>query len=664
MTIRRLLIANRGEIALRIMRTCRTLGIETVAVHSDADADALFVRAADHAVALGGASAASSYLRIDAIIDAARRTGADAVHPGYGFLSENAAFAAGCIAAGLVWVGPPPHAIETMGSKLAARALMTQAGVAVVPGADLRDADDARLASVVDELGLPLLVKASAGGGGRGMRIVRDASALADAVVAARREASSAFGDGAVFVERYIEQARHIEVQVIADTHGHVVHLFERECSIQRRHQKIIEEAPSPFATPELRERMGQAAVTAARSVGYVGVGTVEFIVDSNGGFCFLEMNTRLQVEHPVTEAITGLDLVQLQLAIAEGGPLPDNARSPVMQGHAIEARLYAEDPDNGYLPSPGTLHCVEFPQGDSVRVDTGFASGDSVSAHYDPLLAKLIVHASTRDEAARLLATTLRRTRVDGVITNRELLIGIIEHAEFLAGATDTSFLERNPPRSMTAGRPTPHEVVLGAVASALAQQASSRADATVMASIPSGFRNNRAHFVSRTYRFGGEPITVGYALSPSALVEVDGVALDGVAILGVTSTSVELAVDGVRRRYVVDDRGDVVHVATVRGSVTLAVEARFPSAESAPRAGSLVAPMPGTVVRVDARPGVAVTAGEVLAVLEAMKMEHTITAPLDGVVEDVLVQVGQSVDAGAVLVVIAGRDAEVGES
>jgi acetyl/propionyl-CoA carboxylase alpha subunit len=434
-----------------------------------------------------------------------------------------------------------------------------------------------------------------------------------------------------------------------------VAHLFERECSIQRRHQKIIEEAPSPFVTDELRARMGEAAITAARSVGYIGVGTVEFIVEPTGAFCFLEMNTRLQVEHPVTEAITGLDLVQLQLAIAEGRPLPDEARSPVARGHAIEARLCAEDPDNDYLPSPGTLQCLEFPNTGSYRVDAGFASGDAISAHYDPLLAKVIVHAPTRDEALRLLATTLRRTRAHGVHTNRELLVGIVEHADFRAGATDTSFLERHPPGSLTSGRPTPDEVVSAAVAAALAQQAASRGAASVMASIPSGFRNNPSQLPARSYRVDGRPITVGYALAPRARIEIDGAPREDIDIVGVSATSVDLAVDGVRSSYIVDDRDDVVHVATTRGTVTLEVAPRFPSTERARRAGSLVAPMPATVVRVDARPGATVAAGAVLAVLEAMKMEHTITAPVAGVVEEVLVQVGQPVEAGAVLVVIA---------
>ena len=654
MTIRKLLIANRGEIACRIMRTCRAMGIETVAVYSDPDADAAFVREADSAVALGGATPATSYLCIDAVVAAARRAGADAVHPGYGFLSENAAFARACIAAGVVWVGPPPSAIDAMGSKLAARELMAAVGVAVVPGADLRGVPEQALGALAARLGLPLLVKASAGGGGRGMRLVREVASFTDAVASARREAASAFGDDTVFVERYIERPRHIEMQVMADTHGNVVHLFERECSIQRRHQKIIEEAPSPFVTPELRARMGEAAVLAARSVGYVGAGTVEFIVAPDGAFFFLEMNTRLQVEHPVTEAVTGLDLVRLQIEVAAGRPLPPAALEPVLRGHAIEARLYAEDPDNDYLPSPGVLRRVDIAASGGVRVDCGFAAGDTVSANYDPMLAKIIAHAPTRTEAAHVLGDALRRSRVDGVATNRELLIGVLDHPEFLAGGTDTGFLDRHEPRVLVAGRMVDADVDLAAVAAALAQQSAARADAPVLASVVSGFRNNRAQLQQRTYRHGARRIEVAYAIGRTCIVDVDGRRRADVVVHHVCPTSVDLTAHGVRRRWVVDDADEVIHIATSRDSVSLRVEPRFPLPVVELRAGSLLAPMPGTVVRVDAVVGALVAAGEVLAVLEAMKMEHTITAAVAGVVAEVRVHAGQVVAAGAVLVVV----------
>ncbi|MCB0996381.1 MAG: ATP-grasp domain-containing protein, partial [Acidimicrobiales bacterium] len=465
--ISRLLVANRGEIARRVMRTCRTMGIETVAVYSDPDAGSPFVAEADLAVPLGGAAPAESYLRADAIVEAARLAGADAVHPGYGFLSEDAGFARAVLDAGLTWIGPPPEAIASMGSKLAAREVMQAAGVPVLPGADLTgiDADDQpALLAAADRVGWPVLVKASAGGGGRGMRIVTEPDDLAAAVASARREAGSAFGDATVFLEHYVERPRHIEVQVFADTHGTVVHLFERECSIQRRHQKIIEEAPSPAITPALRDAMGDAAVRAAAAIGYVGAGTVEFILSPDGSFHFLEMNTRLQVEHAVTEAITGLDLVALQIEVAQGAPLPDEVRSAGVNGHAIEVRLYAEDPTADYLPTPGTLDRFEVPDApglDWLRLDSGVRDGDVISAHYDPMIAKLIVHADTRDDAIRRLAWALRRTLIHGVVTNRELLLGVCDHPEFQAGDIDTAFLERHPPSAITP-RPTPRQLGL----------------------------------------------------------------------------------------------------------------------------------------------------------------------------------------------------------
>ena len=656
-TIRKLLIANRGEIACRIMRTCRAMGIETVAVYSEPDADAVFVHEADEAIALGGTTPATSYLRVDAILDAAARSGADAVHPGYGFLSENAGFAQACIDAGLTWVGPSPSAIAAMGSKLAARDLMSKAGVAVVPGVDLRGTADADVVTAVASLGLPLMVKASAGGGGRGMRVVTDGASLLDALASARREAASAFGDDTVFVERYIERPRHIEIQVFGDSHGNVVSLFERECSIQRRHQKIIEEAPSSFVTPALRATMGEAAIAAARAVGYVGAGTVEFIVAPDGTFYFLEMNTRLQVEHPVTECVTGLDLVRLQLLVAEGLSLPAEALAPILRGHAIEARLYAEDPTNDYVPSPGRIHRLEIPN--SVRVDSGFASGDVVSAHYDPMLAKVIAYAPTRAEARSILVHALRRARVDGIVTNRELLVGVLEHHEFIAGETDTGFLDRHPPRSLTAGYLDQFEIESMAVAAAFAQRAAAQCDAPVLAGVARGFRNNRAQLATRSYGEGSWVAIVGYSVGRGGRIEVNGESRDDIEILHATPTMVDLVIKGVRRRVEVDDAGSVVYVATTSGSTAIPVLERFPRQEVEARSGSLVAPMPGTVVRVDAVAGAPVAVGAVLVVLEAMKMEHTITAPIDGLIAEVYVTVGQVVDAGTVLIVVAEADA-----
>ena len=446
-SITKLLVANRGEIAARVMRTAHALGVGTVAVYSDPDADAPFVALADEAVRLPGATPTETYLRGDLVIAAARATGADAVHPGYGFLSENAGFARDCAAAGLTFVGPTPDAIASMGSKLEAKALMAAAGVPVLPGATVTDSTD--LSAVAEEIGFPVLVKAAFGGGGRGMRIVRSAAELRDAVDGARREAASAFGDGTVFLERFVEDPRHVEVQIVGDTGGEVVHLFERECSIQRRYQKIVEESPSPAVDETLRAELGAAAVAAGKAIGYTGAGTVEFVLEQGARRCsffFLEVNTRLQVEHPVTELVTGLDLVALQLRIAEGHPLPAEVLGAAITGHAIEVRLYAEDVPAGYLPATGTLHRFAIPALRGVRVDAGVTDGSVVSPHYDPMLAKVIAHGATRAEAARTLARALAQAAIHGVTTNRDLLVGILRDEEFLAGRTDTGYLPRHP--------------------------------------------------------------------------------------------------------------------------------------------------------------------------------------------------------------------------
>ena len=446
-SIGKLLVANRGEIAARVIRTAHALGIATVAVHSDPDADAPYVTLADEAIRLPGAASADTYLRGEAIIAAAARTAADAVHPGYGFLSENAAFARACAGAGLIFVGPAPGTIEAMGDKVAAKAMMAEAGVPVLPFVTVT-------AGHAADIGFPLLVKAAFGGGGRGMRLVTDPAELTEAVSAARREAAAAFGDGTVFLEHYVPDPRHVEVQILGDAHGNLVHLFERECSIQRRYQKIVEESPSPAVDGTLRAALTQAAVTAGRAVGYTGAGTVEFVLARDGSFYFLEMNTRLQVEHPVTEEVTGLDLVELQLRIAEGQPLPPEAREAAISGHAIEARLYAEDVAAGFLPVTGTLHRFAIPSGPGLRIDTGYRDGSRISPHYDAMLAKVIAHGRTRADAARRLARALQTAEIHGLTTNRDLLVAILREPDFLAGATDTGYLTRHEPPP---GRATP---------------------------------------------------------------------------------------------------------------------------------------------------------------------------------------------------------------
>ena len=658
--IQRLLVANRGEIARRVMRTCRELGISTVAVYSDPDADAPFVHDADLAVPLGGASPAESYLRVDALLDAARRSGADAIHPGYGFLSENAGFAQAVVDAGLTFIGPTPRAIELMGSKLAARELMENAGVPVLPGADLTGLDHDQIRAAADEVGWPVLVKASFGGGGRGMRIVRDPADLIESVEGAAREAGSAFGNDTVFLERYVEKPRHVEIQIVGDTDGSVVHLYERECSIQRRHQKIIEEAPSPVVDDGLRKAMGEAAVTAGKAIAYEGAGTVEFIMAPTGEFFFLEMNTRIQVEHPVTELVTGVDLVRLQLLVAEGHPLPEEAYDPPIRGHAIEVRLYAEDPANEFLPSAGTLHRFDIPETTGIRIDSGFEEGTVVSVNYDPMLAKVIAHAPTREEAARRLAAVLDRSRIHGVVTNRRLLSNILLEDEFLAGEIDTHYLERHTPASLAGGDEDPRLRSAAALAAALSAQAGRREAAPVLGTLPSGWRNAPSELQAQSYDTGTGTVRVGYRLGRSPRFEVDGEAFGDVEVLEVGPSATTMLLDGVRRRFDTHRVGGVVYVDTPGCSAVLTELSRFPNPDELAGAGSLSAPMPGTVVQVVVTEGETVVEGQVLIVLEAMKMEHRIVAPVDGVVVRVSVEQGQMVDGGQVLVELEDAAAE----
>jgi acetyl/propionyl-CoA carboxylase alpha subunit len=664
--IQKLLVANRGEIAARIMRSARALDIVTVAVHSDPDADAPFVAAADESVPLPGAAPSETYLRGEKIIEAALATGADAIHPGYGFLSENAGFARACAEAGLIFVGPPVEAIEAMGSKIAAKELMSQAGVPVLPGAVI-DADDdhvaadpAKLASMAAEIGFPLLVKAAFGGGGRGMRIVRAADEVVEAVTGARREAASAFGDGTVFLERFVENPRHVEMQIFGDTHGTVVHLFERECSIQRRYQKIIEEAPSPAVDPELRAQLGSAAVAAGKAIGYTGAGTVEFVLGQDGDFFFLEVNTRLQVEHPVTEEITGLDLVALQLQVAEGDPLPPEVTGAVISGHAIEARLYAEDPAEDYRPGSGALHRFRVPALPGVRVDTGVRDGSVIGTHYDPMLAKVIAHGATRTQAARRLARALSEAQLHGLVTNRDLLVAILREPEFLAGHTDTGYLTRHEPASLI-GRPSELSLDVHTLAAALAAQADRRAAAVVQPAVPSGWRNVVSAPQQAQYRCGEQDVSLAYRITRDGLwAEVDGRALSGLTLRSARPDEVDLEIDGVRRRIQVHRAGDTAYCDSVFGSAVLQEIPPLPEPglEAAP--GTLLAPMPGTVVRVAVEAGQKIAAGGVVVVFEAMKMEHSLRAPVDGTVSELLVAVGNTVDSGEVVAVITEEDAE----
>ncbi|MFG2921720.1 acetyl/propionyl/methylcrotonyl-CoA carboxylase subunit alpha [Streptomyces sp. NPDC048305] len=642
-----LLVANRGEIACRIFRTCRELGIATVAVYSDADAGALHVREADTAVRLPGAAPADTYLRGDLVVAAALAAGAEAVHPGYGFLSENAGFARAVQDAGLVWVGPPVKAIELMASKTRAKELMAAAGVPLLAPVD------PAAATASD---LPLLLKAAAGGGGRGMRIVRDLAALPQELTAASAEAASAFGDGEVFAEPYVERGRHVEVQIMADGQGTVWAVGTRDCSLQRRHQKVIEEAPAPGLDEELRGRLHDAAVAAARAVGYRGAGTVEFLLSAEGRPYFLEMNTRLQVEHPVTEAVSGLDLVALQIRVAEGGALPA-AAPPALHGHAVEARLYAEDPARDWQPQTGSLLTFDVPTGPGVRVDTGYTGGDTVGVHYDPMLAKVIAHAPTRAEAVRLLARTLERARLHGLVTNRDLLVRSLRHFDFAAGILGTGFYDRHLTALTGTGAAEDEARRLAATAAALAAAAGT---ATGGPARFGAWRNLRSQPQTRSYRAepGGATYEIAYRRGR------DGTPLPetGERVLAAHPGAVTLETGGVTRRFTVATHGDRVHVDTSSGSYAFTALPRFTDPARRTEPGSLLAPMPGTVVRLadGLVPGTPVEAGQPLIWLEAMKMEHRILAPASGTLTALHAAPGLQVEVGALLAVVQDAPAQ----
>jgi len=608
-----LLIANRGEIACRVIRTARALGVRTVAVYSDADADALHVRLADTVVRLGPAPARDSYLRGDLILAAARETGAAAIHPGYGFLSENADFAEAVLDAGLIWVGPDPASIRAMGLKDAAKQRMIAAGVPVTPGYLGEDQSPERLAAEADRVGYPVLIKAVAGGGGKGMRRVDDAADFAAALAACRREAAAAFGDERVLIERYILAPRHIEVQVFGDRHGNVVHLFERDCSLQRRHQKVIEEAPAPGMDAATRAAVCDAAVRAARAVDYVGAGTIEFIADASEGLradrvWFMEMNTRLQVEHPVTEAITGVDLVEWQLRVASGEPLPLRQEQLTISGHAIEARLYAEDPARGFLPSTGTL--IAFRPGAGVRVDTGVEQGSTISPYYDPMIAKLIAHADTREAARARLGAALAATQVWPVRTNAGFLVRALDHPDFAAGAVDTGLIERAGEALMPSERPS--EAALTAAARTLSG-----------AALVPGFRLNAPPRREAAFLLDGHPAQV--ALAPAA------------------------GPGDQRERALITEAGQTYALTPFRAAA---------AGGGAAGDGAILAPMPGRVIAVEVSAGERVRAGQRLVTLEAMKMEHSLSAPFDGVIASLDVAVGAQVADGAALVRVERAD------
>jgi acetyl-CoA carboxylase biotin carboxylase subunit len=669
-TIRKILIANRGEIARRIMRTVRALGMQSVAVFSDADEGAPHVKEADEAVRIGPAPSSESYLDVAKIVSAARSVGADAVHPGYGFLSERAELAQACIDAGLLFIGPTPQAIARMGSKIESKRIAQQAGVPVIEGFSAERLAHGEVVERATALGYPVLIKASAGGGGRGMRIVRSAEDMPEALVSAEREARSAFGDGTLLVERYLEAPRHIEIQIFGDTHGNVIHLFERECSIQRHHQKVIEEAPSPAVSSELRAEMGRAAVELGRAIGYTGAGTVELVLDRKGAFYFLEVNTRLQVEHPVTEAITGLDLVRLQIEVAQGKPLTVTQHELTYSGHAIEARLYAEDAAHDFLPATGRVALYREPELPGLRIDSGVERGTEVSVHYDPMLAKVIAKGATREEARKTLVRGLRSFGVGGLTTNREFLVRVLEHVAFAARDTHTHFIEQHSATLMQDDSAQLEPLArTHAIAAALHLHALRRArtPGPTPAGVPSGFRNNPWRKQEERFTAASKALAVRYRALPSGdyEVETDGFAKEQDAkpvlrarVLEATDDALVAEIDGVRRRlalaHIRSAQAHRVVVFAAELSLELERVPRFPPRTAAQVAGGCVAPMTGVVRKVAVAVGDRVHKGDLLLMLEAMKMEHRLLAHADGLVSQVRVREGQMVDPDDVLIVV----------
>ncbi|PJK31125.1 acetyl/propionyl/methylcrotonyl-CoA carboxylase subunit alpha [Minwuia thermotolerans] len=649
MTIHTLLIANRGEIACRVIRTARRLGIRTVAVHSAADAGAPHVHMAHTAIEIGPAAVAESYLSIERIMDAARKTGADAIHPGYGFLSENAKFARACEDAGITFVGPPIAAIDLMGDKARSKLRMIEAGVPTVPGYQDEDQSDAKLLAEASRIGFPLMVKASAGGGGRGMRLVDDPAKLERALKAARSEAKNAFGDDRLILEKAVVEPRHVEIQVFADRSGNVVHLGERDCSVQRRHQKVVEEAPSPAVTPEIRSAMGEAAVQAAQSIGYLGAGTVEFLLDRNGDFYFLEMNTRLQVEHPVTEMVTGYDLVEWQIRVAEGENLPARQADIRLDGHAIEVRLYAESPAKNFLPRTGRAHLWRIPEGAGIRVDAGLSEGQEITPFYDPMIAKVIAHGPTRDAARLRLANALRDTKLLGVETNRRFLIETLEDEVFAAGEATTAFIEQRFPKSRL------KPATIGAEDIALAAVLLFRRTRTDAPAAFHGWRSSgqtpRSPMVIRIGEDEHEVTVIWHGGDDYDVATGGGT----VTVAGTCVGNAEIAwrtEAGTKRAAFCFD-GESLLLQTEMADIA-AEETTYldRAAEAAGGDGAVVAPMNGRVLRLAVKAGDKVTRGQIVAVLEAMKMEHEITAPVAGEVSETAAAEGQQVATNALLV------------
>ena len=668
----KILIANRGEIACRIIHTAKRLGVGAVAVYSEADVNARHVSLADEAVAIGPAPARDSYLAAEKLISAAERTGAEAIHPGYGFLSENAGFAEACGGAGITFIGPSPRAIEAMGSKSAAKTIMQQAGIPLVPGYHGDNQDETFLLGEAEKIGFPVMLKASAGGGGRGMRVVNGAAEFSEALRSAKREALGAFNDDRMLLEKYLEQPRHIEIQIFCDQHGNAVHLFERDCSIQRRHQKVLEEAPAPGMTDETRGAMGDAAISAARAIDYTGAGTVEFIVDTDGRFYFMEMNTRLQVEHPVTEFITGQDLVEWQLRVAAGERLPASQDQLAIDGHALEARIYAEDPDNGFLPSTGSLGHLRFPaETPQVRVDTGVRQGDTISVYYDPLIAKLIVRAGDRRNCLRRMLEALRQIQVAGVTTNIDFLASVISHEAFQAADFDTGFIDRYLAELVPEkAPPDPDILALAALYQVLRRdsracwKAATSDDPASPWWATDNWRPNLVEEERFSFHDGIEEREVGIAVAAGRRdhSEHDYVLRTGGQVMRAAGWleadgRLTAILDGTHRR--IDVAEDQDHLVIFEAGNTCRLKRLSDGGHSTEEeaTGNLISPMPGTIIEVVAGEGQQVSKGDTLLVLEAMKIEHTIVAPHDGTVQTLHYRAGDMVEEGVELLVLADK-------
>lgn len=650
--INSILIANRGEIASRVIRTCRKMGIRSIAVFSEADSQAPFVAEADLAVHIGESNPAASYLDQDKIIETAKKTQADAIHPGYGFLSENAGFAQRCADEGIVFIGPHPEAIEAMGSKSKAKSLMQSHDVPVVPGYQGEDQSPETLKKAAEDMGYPVLLKATAGGGGKGMRIVHNSSQIEAAIDAAKRESQSAFGDDELIVEKYIASGRHIEFQIFGDKLGNVIHVLERECTIQRRYQKIIEESPSPIMDEALREKMGEAAVNAAKALTYDNAGTVEFIYDdSSGDFYFLEVNTRLQVEHPVTEEITGLDLVQMQIESAQGKALQVTQADIQGKGYAIECRLYAEDASKDFVPVTGTVLNFECPQIDGLRIESAIQSGSEISVFYDPMIAKLVVWDENREAAHRKMRYVLRNMRCQGMITNQDFLLHLMENVEFQAGTYDTHFISKSIHLAEVGQAQTP-DIQYAAIAATMYGWQQREKERTLLRSIPSGWRNNFSTHQEANYLYGEDEISVKYRMQKGYFNFLFGENSFLVKLLSCENQLAHLEIDGIRHPFhVLEQAGNYyVHSEQV-GNIHLLLKPRFPQKESEKVAGGYEAPMPSQVIKILVEKGQSVRSGQGLLVISSMKMENTLEATEDGQVEEIYAEEGANVEAGFLL-------------